>query len=145
MKRKFDVFSGLSIAFTLWYSIATIVYISNLGSSLPSIIGDNIAKPMIWLATIGGIFSGEAFIIVSAWSPILAVIIGIVGFLKRKVKCKDFIILPCICLVVPLLMVSVSAGAFLGLLFKVMPYASLAALVAWVVVDSILIIKDKKA
>lgn len=145
MKRKFDVFSGLSIAFTLWYSIATIVYISNLGSSLSSIIGDNIAKPMIWLATIGGIFSGEAFIFISAWSPILAVIIGIVGFLKRKVKCKDFIILPCICLVTPLLMMSVSAGAFLGFLFKVMPYVSLVALVAWVVIDSILIIKDKKA
>ena len=145
MKRKFDIFSILAIVFTLWYSLTVIVYTSNLGSGLVSSFGEKTAYPIIWLATIGEIFSGEALLIISAWSPILAIIIGIVGFFKRKARCKDFIILPCICLVTPLLMDSVPSGAFLGLLFKVLPYASFATLIAWVVVDLLMIIRDRKA
>ena len=145
MKRKFDVFSILSIVFTLWYSLTTIVYISGLGSSLVSLVGPNIANLIIWITTLGGIFSGEAFLIISAWSPLLAVIIGAFGFFKRDTECKDFIILPCICLVAPLLIVIVPSGAFLGLLYKVMPFASLTALVVWVIVDLLMIIRARKS
>ncbi len=147
MKRKFDIFSILAIIFTLWYLFTTSVYILSyyLENGFASLVGENISYPIMLIATLGGLFKGEAHSILIAWSPILAVVMGASGYFNRDKACKDFIILPCICLIAPLLMVIVPSGAFLGLLFEVLPYASLTALIVWVVVDLLMIVKDRKA
>ncbi len=133
MKREFDKFTVFALVFTLWYSLVTIVYFS----------GFDLAYPIIWVATLGRIFYGEALMFLVAWAPILAVIIGILGGINRDAECKDFMILPCICLVAPLLIFFIPSSV--GFLYKLMPIISLVALIIWIIVDLLMIIKDRKA
>ena len=133
MKRKFDIFSILAIVFTLWYLLVTIVYFS----------GFDLAYPIIWIATLGRIFYNEAFMFLAAWAPVLAIIIGVAGWINREKEYKAFMILPCFCLVAPLLILFIPQGV--GFLYRAMPIISLVALIIWIIVDLLMIIKDRKA
>lgn len=133
MKRKFDIFSILAIVFTLWYSIVTIVYF----------LGFDLAYPIVWIATLGRLFYGEAFMLLAAWAPILAIIIGVVGWINREKEYKTFMFLPCLCFVAPLLINFIPSGV--GFLYKTMPIISVAILIIWVAIDLIMIVRDRKA
>lgn len=133
MKRKFDIFSILAIVFTLWYLLVTIVYFS----------GFDLTYPIVWIATIGRIFYGEGIMFLAAWAPILAIIIGVAGWINREKEYKTFMFLPCLCLVAPLLINFIPQGV--GFLYGMMPIISVATLIIWVTIDLIMLLRDKKA
>ena len=143
MKREFDKFTVFAIIFTLWYSIPMLIYTLDFSQNLISLLGENVAYIIMLIATLGGIFSGEAFMFIIAWAPILAVVIGVLGWINRDAECKDFMFLPCICLVAPVLIIVIPSGV--GFLYKLMPMISIFALILWVGVDLLMIIKDRKA
>ncbi len=143
MKREFDKFTVLSLIFTLWYLLTAFIYILDFAPILVSLVGENIARLIMLIVTIGGIFSGEAFMIIIAWAPILAVIIGGLGYFNRDAGCKDFMILPCVCLIAPLLMIFIPSGV--EVLYELMPMISIVALILWVGLDLLMIARDRKA
>ncbi|MBR5203406.1 MAG: hypothetical protein IKW45_09090 [Clostridia bacterium] len=143
MKREFDKFTIFTLIFTFWYSLTAFIYILDFGPILVSSVGENIAYIIMWIATLGGIFSGESHSIIIAWAPILAIIIGGLGYFNRTAECKDFIILPCICLVAPLLMIIIPSC--IGFLYELMPMISIIALILWVGLDLLMIAKDRKS
>ena len=146
MKREFDKYTVFALIFTLWYSLTAFIYISEyfLGVKLVSIVGETIAYPIMLIATLGGLFKGEAHLIIIAWAPILAVIIGVLGWNNRDAECKDFVILPCISLIAPLLMFFLQSTTIFVTLFEVFPVISVCSLIIWVGLDLLMIARDRK-
>ncbi len=137
MKRRIDKLTVVALIFDLWYLLTASIYILQYyaGIRLVTLVGESIAYPIMLIATLGGIFSGEAHSIIIAWSPIAAIIIGFLGWLSDE-KGKYFILIPCICLVAPLLMFLIPAGtSIFGILYLAMPIVSIVALLAWVITD----------
>lgn len=147
MKRKFDLFSFLAIIFTLWYSITAIVYILEyyFDIKLVSLVGEAVAYPIMVIATLGGLFVGGAQAILIAWSAIIAVAIGVIGWISRGKNGLYFLILPCVCLAAPLLMFALQSTSAFPILMYAMPVISLIALCGWTITEIIMVSKKQKA
>lgn len=137
MKKRFDKFTIIALIFTLWYFLTSTIYILEYyaGIRLVTLVGESVATPIIWISTLVGLFRGEAHSILIAWSPILAVVIGAFGWNSRDQEGLYFIIMPCICLVAPLLMFVLQSTKIFSILYLAMPFVAIIALLGWVITD----------
>ena len=145
--KKIDVFTILSTLFTLWYLVTACVYIGQyyIGLNFMSLLGESIAYPIMWIATLGGLFSGESQVIIIAWLPILSAIIGALGWFYRKQKGKYFIIFPCLCLVAPLFLMTIipSGTSIFAFTYMAIPIVSIILLFSWVAFEWLMIARGR--
>ncbi len=137
MKRKIDLFSLLSIIFTAWYVIFSIVFMLECSvMKLVSVVGEILYYPIMWIITIGGVFAGEYQVALIAWAPIIAVIIGIAGWLSRGRKGKAFFILPLACILASIVACFTEGTAlFIEFVCYILPIFSSSLLIVWVIID----------
>lgn len=137
MNRRIDVFTILSTIFTLLYTVVTVSYILEYYSHIRLIdhVNETLAYTIAYISTLGGTFIGESQGIVIAWSPIIAVAIGIAGWFSREKGRILFLVLPICTLIIPLIMLLFQTQVVLSTLYYTFPFVSLAILVAWSIVD----------
>ncbi len=145
MKRKFDIFSFLSIFFVIWYIFTSSIYILEYYANikLVTLLGENVTTSLMLVATLDGIFIGEAHSIIIAWSPIVAVIIGAVGWMFRERNGNFFIILPCLSLIAQLLLLFVQGTKGFPFLYYAFPIFSILFLTLWALMDVLTIIRER--
>lgn len=136
MKKRVDKLTIIALIFTLWYFFTSIIYILEYyaGIRLATLVSESVANPMMWISTLV-VFRGEAHSILIAWSPIIAALIGVIGWNNRDQEGLYFLIMPCVCLVTPLLMLALQGTSAFGVLYSAMPIISMVALLAWVITD----------
>lgn len=143
MRRKFDIFSFLSIFFVIWYIFTSSIYILEYYANikLVTLLGENITTSLMLIATLGGAFIGEAHSIIIAWSPIVALIIGIAGWVSRERNGKYFLILPCLSLIAQLLLFFVQGTEFFAFLYYIFPIFSMFFLLLWAFIEVLILIR----
>ena len=145
MRRKFDIFSFLAIFFVVWYILTSTIYILEYYANikLVTLLGESLTYPLMFVATLGGAFIGEAHSIIIAWSPIVALIIGIAGWVSRERNGKYFLILPCLSLVAQLLLFFVQGTKVFAFLYYAFPIFSILFLALWALMDVLIIVRER--
>lgn len=143
MRRKIDIFSFLAIFFVVWYLLTSTIYILEYYANikLVTLLGESLTYPLMFVATLGGAFIGEAHFIIIAWSPIVALIIGIAGWVSRERNGKYFLILPCLSLVAQLLLFFVQGTEFFAFLYYIFPIFSMFFLLLWAFIEVLILIR----
>ncbi len=137
MKKRMDIFTILSTIFTLIYSISALSYILEyyLSIRLSEYINETVAYIIAYISTLGGALVGESQGIIIIWGPIIAVIIGIIGWFSRDRGRTIFLILPICTMIIPLLMLLFQMPVVISKLYYISPFVSLIILVIWSIAD----------
>lgn len=145
MRRKFDVFSFFAIFFVVWYIFTASVYILEFYADIKiaALLGERVAYPIMLIATLGGLLVGEYQLVIVAWSPIVALIIGIAGWISREKSGKYFIIFPCLSLVAQVFLIFAQGTQLFAFLYYAFPVLTIFFLLLWVMMDLLILIKER--